>query len=158
MEWETRLTELWASLDSLDEDEFRARMDDLAGSMPEAVAAYERGSAFDSTGHSDRAVPLYREALALGLGEDRRRQCVIQLASSLRNVGEAQESVSLLTAERERRSDELDDAVCGFLALALVSAGREREAIGVALAALATHLERYQRSLRNYAAELTAAG
>jgi hypothetical protein len=30
-------------------------------------------------------VPLYREALAAGLGEDLRRQCVIQLASSLRN-------------------------------------------------------------------------
>jgi tetratricopeptide (TPR) repeat protein len=119
-----------------------------------AVAAYERGSAFDNTGHPDRAVPLYREALDLGLGEDLRRQCVIQMASSLRNLGEVEESVALLTAERGRQSDELDDAVAAFLALALTSAGREREAIGVALGALATHMDRYQRSLRNYAAEL----
>jgi tetratricopeptide (TPR) repeat protein len=154
MDYETELKELWAALDSLGEEEFRARMDALAESMPAAVAAYERGSAFDSTGHPDRAVPLYREALAAGLGEDRRRQCVIQLASSLRNLGEAGEAVSLLEGERSRRSDELDDAVAAFLALALVSAGRERAAVRVGLEALASHMTRYQRSLRNYAAEL----
>ena len=154
MDYENRVAELWASLDSIGEDEFRARMDTLAASLPPAVAAYERGSAFDSTGYPDRAVPLYREALAAGLGEDRRRQCVIQLASSLRNLGEAEEAVALLTEERDRRSDELDDAVAAFLALALVSAGREREAVRTSLEQLATHMSRYQRSLRNYAAEL----
>jgi hypothetical protein len=154
MDWETRLAALWASSDALGEEELRARMDALAEEMPPAVAAYERGSAFDSTGHPDRAVPLYREALSLGLGEDRRRQCVIQMASSLRNLGEAEEAVALLSAERGRRSDELDDAVSAFLALALTSAGREREAVRVALERLATHMSRYQRSLRNYAAEL----
>lgn len=154
MDYETDLQDLWASFDTLGEEEFRERMDALAASLPPAVAAYERGSAFDSTGHPDRAVPLYREALAAGLGEDRRRQCVIQMASSLRNLGEAEEAVSLLSAERDRRSDELDDAVAAFLALALVSAGREREAVRTSLQQLATHMSRYQRSLRNYAAEL----
>jgi tetratricopeptide (TPR) repeat protein len=154
MDYETALEELWASLDSLDEAEFLARMDALAAALPPAVAAYERGSAFDSTGHPERAVPLYREALAAGLGEDRRRQCVIQLASSLRNLGEADEAVALLAEERDRRSDELDDAVAAFLALALVSAGREREAVRTSLEQLATRMSRYQRSLRNYAAEL----
>lgn len=154
MDYENDLKELWASLDSLGEDEFRERMDGLAPQMPPAVAAYERGSAFDSTGHPGRAVPLYREALDVGLEEDRRRQCVIQLASSLRNLGDADEAVALLTQERDRRSDELDDAVAGFLALALTSAGREREAVRAALERLATHMSRYQRSLRNYAAEL----
>jgi tetratricopeptide (TPR) repeat protein len=154
MDYETGLEELWASLDALDEEEFLSRMDALATSMPPAVAAYERGSAFDSTGHPDHAVPLYREALAAGLAEDRRRQCVIQLASSLRNLGEADEAVALLVQERDRRSDELDDAVAAFLTLALVSAGREREAVRTSLEQLATHMSRYQRSLRNYAAEL----
>jgi tetratricopeptide (TPR) repeat protein len=154
MDYEKDLKELWASLDSLGEEEFRERMDALAASLSPAVAAYERGSAFDSTGHPDRAVPLYREALDAGLGEDRRRQCVIQLASSLRNLGEAEEAVALLMQERGRRTDELDDAVAGFLALALTSAGREREAVRAALERLAMHMSRYQRSLRNYAAEL----
>jgi hypothetical protein len=73
------------------------------------------------------------------------------MASSLRNLGRPQESVELLSAERERTSDELDDAVTAFLALALVEVGREREAAALALEALAPHLPRYQRSLANYA-------
>ena len=97
------------------------------------------------------AVPLYRRALELGLADDRRRQAVIQLASSLRNIGGAEESVSLLKGEREAGSDGLDDAVDAFLALALVDTGREREAVSVALTALSRHMTRYQRSLVNYA-------
>jgi tetratricopeptide (TPR) repeat protein len=157
-EWEQRLDDLWASSDALDEEGLRARMEALVAELPEGhpVALYERGSAFDSTGHSDRAVALYREALERGLGPDRRRQAVIQLASSLRNLGEAEESVALLSAERDSGSDELDDAVDAFLALALVDAGREREATSVALLALARHMERYRRSLVNYARELSA--
>ena len=76
---------------------------------------------------------------------------MIQLASSLRNVGRADESVALLTAELDADSDELDDAVRAFLALALVDVGREREAVSHALTALAPHLPRYQRSLASYA-------
>jgi thioredoxin-like negative regulator of GroEL len=152
-EWEQRLADLWASVDDHDEDEFLRRMDALVAELPaqSAVGLYELASAQDSTGHSDLAVPLYRQALELGLGDDRRRQAVIQLASSLRNLGQASESVELLTAEREAGSDELDDAVDAFLALALVDAGREREAVSVALLALARHMTRYQRSLTNYA-------
>jgi hypothetical protein len=152
-EWEQRLADLWASFDDHDEDEFVQRMDELVGELPadSAVGLYERASAFDSTGHSDLAVTLYRQALDRGLGEDRRRQAVIQLASSLRNLGQASESVTLLTAEREAGSDDLDDAVDAFLALALVDAGREREAVSVALLAVSRHMTRYRRSLTNYA-------
>jgi hypothetical protein len=112
---------------------------------------FERAAALDSTGHSDLAVPLYRQALSLGLPGIRRRRATIQMASSLRNLGRAEESVALLTAERDAGSDELDDAVTGFLALALVDVGREREAASLALGALAPHLPRYQRSMGNYA-------
>jgi tetratricopeptide (TPR) repeat protein len=157
MEWDERLAELWASIDELDEDEFRSRMDALVAERPEddAVGLFERAAAFDSTGHSDQAVPLYRRALEQGLEGERRRRAVIQMASSLRNLGQAEESVTLLRAERERGSDHLDDAVSAFLALALVDTGREREAVSIALEALAPHLPRYQRSLAAYAAGLT---
>jgi len=80
---------------------------------------------------------------------------MIQMASSLRNIGRAPESVALLTAERDAGSDDLDDAVDAFLALALVDTGREREAVSIALTALARHLIRYQRSLANYAQQLS---
>jgi hypothetical protein len=152
-EWEQRVTDLWASIDDHTEEEFLTRVEELVAELPadSAIAAFERASSLDSTGHSDLAVPLYRRALELGLHGDRRRRAVIQMASSLRNLGQAPESVALLTAEREAGSDELDDAVSAFLALALVDTGREREAVSVAVTALSRHLTRYQRSLANYA-------
>ena len=153
MEWEQRLAALWATIDEQSEEEFLGKMERLVAELPadDAVGIFERAASLDSTGHSDRAVPLYRRALALGLPEIRRRRAVIQLASSLRNLGQAEKSVTLLRAEREVASDELDDAVSAVLALALVDTGREREAVSVAVAALAPHLPRYQRSMANYA-------
>lgn len=152
-EWETRLADLWAAFDDCPEDEFVSLMDGLTAELPpgDGVARFERAAARDATDHSDLAVPLYREALALGLPGQRRRRAVIQLASSLRNLGRADESVTLLEAELRRGSDHLDDAVRGFLALALADTGRDREALSLALGALAPHLPRYQRSLANYA-------
>jgi hypothetical protein len=152
-EWEQRLSDLWVSIDDHSEEEFSTKMEELTAELPadSSVAAFERASALDSTGHSDLAVPLYRQALDLGLHGERRRRAVIQMASSLRNLGRASDSVALLTAERETGSDDLDDAVSAFLALALVDTGREREAVSLALTALSRHLTRYQRSLADYA-------
>lgn len=152
-DWEQRIAALWAVFDDLAEADFLARMAELTADRPadSGPALFERAAAFDSTGHSDLAVPLYREALQLDLPGERRRRAVVQLASSLRNLGRPEESVVLLRAERERGSDHLDDAVSATLALALADTGREREAVSVAVAALAPHLPRYQRSMANYA-------
>ncbi|MFL6144207.1 MAG: tetratricopeptide repeat protein [Labedaea sp.] len=152
-DWERRVAHAWASIDEHSEADFLALIDNLAGELPErdAIADFERACSFDSTGHPDRAAPLYRRALETGLTGERRRRAVIQLASSLRNLGQAPESVRLLTAERAAGSDNLDDAVAAMLALALTDVGREREAVSVAVAALAPHLPRYQRSMANYA-------
>ena len=132
-------------------------MDTLLAELPanSAVAAFERASSLDSTGHTELAVPLYRKALEIGLEGERRRRAVIQMASSLRSIGQASESVALLTAEQSAGSDDLDDAVSAFLALALVDTGREREAVSLALQALSRHLCRYQRSLANYARRIS---
>jgi hypothetical protein len=81
---------VWASFDLYaDEAEFRALVDKLVAELPEssAVAEFERACAFESTGAPDQAIPLYRKALASGIAGIRRRRAVIQLASSLRNVG-----------------------------------------------------------------------
>jgi tetratricopeptide (TPR) repeat protein len=155
-DWEDRLAALWSSFDAHDEATFRAKLDALAAERPpgDAIALFERAGAFDSTGMEKEAAPLYRQALAAGLPGDRRRRAVIQLASTLRNLGEFDESVALLRAERERPSDSLDDCVTAFLALALADTGREREALSLALTALARHLPRYNRSLAYYANDL----
>jgi Tetratrico peptide repeat len=152
-DWERRLADAWVSLDQRSEVEFLALIEQLAAELPpnSPIGIFERAASLDSTGHADLAVPLYRRALAHGLTDERRRRAVIQLASSLRNLGQPAESVELLLAELDTGSDHLDDAVRAFLALALVDSGREREAVSVALTALAPHLPRYQRSTVNYA-------
>ncbi len=153
-----QLTDLWAGADDHEPADFRALVDAAVAELPtdHPVALFERACANDSTGRPDRAVPLYEQALAAGLTGLRRRRAVIQLASSLRNLGRAEEAVELLSAERGRAVDPaaagLDDAVAAFLALALADTGRAREATGLALGALAPHLPRYTRSLANYAA------
>ena len=155
-DWERRLAEVWASAADLDDAELRERVAALAAERPagDAIALFELGGADDSTGRPEAAEVRYRQALAAGLPGERRRRAVIQLASTLRNLGRVAESVELLSAEREAGSDELDDAVAAFLSLALVDAGREREATGIALEALAAHLPRYNRSLATYARAL----
>ena len=155
-DWEARLAAAWATLDDHDEStagDFRAAIDELVAELPDdsPLGPFERACAFDSTGHSDRAVPLYQEALKRGLAGYRGRRARIQLSSSLRNIGRPEEGVALLTPELDAPSDELDDAVRATLALCLSSLGRDREGLSLALGALAPHLPRYQRSMANYA-------
>lgn len=152
-DWEQRVAALWATMDDYDEPEFLTLIEKLVEELPPTAPEgfFERACALDSTGHSDLAVPLYRQALDAGVTGERRRRSVIQMASSLRNLGRSQESVALLEDELKQPSDHLDDAARAVLALALTDVGREREAVAVAVGALAAHLPRYQRSMANYA-------
>jgi tetratricopeptide (TPR) repeat protein len=155
-DWERRVEALWAAIDEHDEDDFRAAMERLVAERPpgDPVGLFELASALDSTGHPEPAAERYRAALDGGLAGYRRRRAVIQLASSLRNLGRVDESLALLEAERATAFGELGDELAAFLALALTSAGREREAVAVALTALAPHLTRYTRSVTAYADDL----
>ncbi|MBA3429714.1 MAG: tetratricopeptide repeat protein [Actinobacteria bacterium] len=105
-EWEQRISALWAEIGDHDGEGFVALVDGLAAELPQgnATALFERASARDSSGRSDRAVPLYEAALSAGLVGERRRRATIQLASSLRNLGSHREAVDLLTAELDSRS------------------------------------------------------
>lgn len=164
-DWQQRVAAVWAALPDVEQTDdaaarFRARIEALAAEPPPGHPAglFERACAFDSTGRPGEAVPLYRAALAAGLSGTPRRRATIQLASSLRTLGRSAESVELLTAERGAGSDELDDAVCAFLALALTDVGREREAVSLAVGALAGHLPRYRRAAGAYARLLVEHG
>jgi len=154
--WEQRVADLWSAIELHEPDAFVAQMDALTMELPlhSAVGLFERGSAQDSTGHPELAVPLYQAALNAGLTGLRRRRATIQLASSMRNLGNAQEAANLLTAEIHATSDELDGAVHAFLALALADLGQEREALAISLTALSRYLPRYNRSLARYASEI----
>ena len=155
LDWEERIAEAWAA--DVSDEERIGLIDALAAERPEddAVALFERAGARDSAGWELEAEPLYRQALARGLDEDRRVQAVIQLASTIRNLGKVDESLALLRTEYERGTDAaLHDATAAFYALALVSSGDAVHAASVALQALAPHLPRYTRSVSGYAREL----
>ncbi|MFK0213870.1 tetratricopeptide repeat protein [Streptomyces sp. NPDC090298] len=162
-DWDSRVAALWKRLDDHEPADFRAQVAALAAERPadDPAAVFEQGAAHDSTGLPEEAVAHYRRALDLGLTGLRRRRAVIQLASSLRNLGRPDRSVDLLTAERDIPADRLDaderalaGAVDAFLALALADTGRDREAASLALGALAPLLPRYNRSLAYYAKDL----
>ena len=154
--WESRLLNLWRDIDRYEQTAFVAEIESLMLELPSGspLGLFERASAQDSTGHPDVAIPLYRAALEGGLDGLRRRRATIQLASSLRSLGYANDAVALLRTELDAASDELDDAVRAFLALALVDLGHEREAAAIVLAALSKYLPRYNRSLARYASEI----
>ena len=154
--WEARATDLWKRIDEHAPEAFVGRIEALSAELApgSAVGLFERGAAQDSTGHPDLAVPLYQAALDAGLSGLRRRRAVIQMASSLRNLGDAAQAAALLSAELNQPSDELDGAVRAFLALAFVELGREREAVSISLTALSQYLPRYNRSLARYARDL----
>lgn len=155
-EWEARLAELWTRLDHSDERAFVAEMRQLTDELPKGhpVAMFEMGAAKDSTGSPREAVEFYELALKAGLSGLRRRRVKIQMASSLRNLGQPQQAVDMLFEEMEQPPDELSQAVAAFLALALADLGREREALAISLGALSTYLPRYNRSLARYAESL----
>ena len=158
-EAEDAITGLWE-----DEDEARRIVTGAAlyAEYPDdARIAYEYGGTFDSAGQPERAIELYREALGAGLREPFRHRAVIQLASSLRNVGGHDEAVRLLDELARDRPESI--GIAAFRALALQSAGRPEEALGSLLAAVAHEsmdedVQRYRRSLTAYAADLTPKG
>jgi len=152
-DWELRIDTLWDRIADYQPDDFIRAMDSLTEELSpdHSRALFERASAFDSTGHSDRAVPLYQKAISKGLDDSLRRRAVIQMASSMRNLGQVEESAKLLREELEKGQDELDDAVRAFLALTLADSGKEREALSLVLKALGPRLPRNQKSVVNYA-------
>jgi len=131
-----------------------SRMGSLVADRPagDAAAMFEMGGVYDSLGLELEAIPLYRAALEAGLEGERATRVFIQLASTLRNVGDSAEAVSMLEAAPMSAVDE--PARQAFLALALYDEGRYGDALRTALLALVPTLESYQRSLRGYAGEL----
>jgi Tetratrico peptide repeat len=154
-----RAAALFAAIDDYQEQDFIAEIDALAAELPDGDpdGLFHRACARDSFGHSGAAIPLYRRALdAGGLTGENRRRTVIQMASSMRNVGQAEAALDLLLAERAHGSDHLDDALTCTTALCLASLGRDREGLSLALVALAGHLPRYNRSMANYGKALVS--
>ena len=150
------ITRAESLIDSGRYDEAIALLDvALATSPDDPIALYHLGSAHDSAGHEAEAVEPYRRALAGGLDPEMALAARIQLASTLRNMGETRESVEILEAAVAEHPQHR--AARMFLSLALVSDGRSTDAVRILLDLLLTNAgppERYTRSLRNYTDDL----
>jgi tetratricopeptide (TPR) repeat protein len=155
-DWAARVAEVWDSADEIGDNILRERIDELVAERPsdDPEAAFEAASVRDSTGLEAEAAVEYQRALDLGLGEPNRGRTFIQYASTLRNLGRYDEALALL--DKLEPGNELTDAAAATRALTLVSMGRPVEGAAIAIAALASHLPRYQRSMKNYAQELLA--
>lgn len=154
--WDDRIDAVWGDSELTDAERIEA-IDVLASERDpqDARALFERAGARDSAGREAEAEPLYRAALARGLDEEHRAQAVIQLASTLRNLGRLDEALELLEGER-RRGGDLAEAASAFYALTLASRGETLRATAIALETLAPHLPRYNRAVGAYARELAS--
>lgn len=154
-QWETSVTDLWGRFDSLDRASGVAAMRELVAACPatDGRAAFELAGMYDSMGFEDEAGAEYERALELGLEEARHAQLAVQYGSTLRNLGRLDEAIAVLQAAPVHASTGSAPRI--VLALALHSAGRQDEALQVALDAQIDALPRYQRSMRRYASALT---
>lgn len=150
-DWEERIRMFWLYVGDVDEQSTLSSMQLLAAERPDddPAAVYELASVYDFLGREAKAIPLYRRALKLGLDPVRRSQAQIQLASSLRNVGETTDAITIL--EDVESGATIGDADKAFLALALFDVGRPGDALRVALKALAKTLPLYGGAIDHYA-------
>jgi cyanophycin synthetase len=154
-EFEPAIAELW----DLPEGEARtAAGRELHEANPgDARLLFEYAGTLDAAGHEQEAIGHYRQALALGLREPHRHRAVIQLASSLRVVGGAEEAFTILSDLARERPNSV--AVAAFRALAAAETGRGHQAVGDLIDTLLHHAGdedtlSYQRALHAYAEEL----
>jgi cyanophycin synthetase len=154
---EAVIAELWDLQDA--EARIRAAAELHAASPDDARLTFEYAGTLDAAGREGEAIPFYREALDKGLREPQRHRARIQLGSSLRSVGRADEAYELLSALAVERPHSV--AVTAFRALAAADCGRPGEAVADLVDALVHHAGdedslSYQRALHAYAEELRA--
>jgi Tetratrico peptide repeat len=160
--WESRVAAIWKTANAMSPEALVAAIDALAAERPadDANALFERACARDTAGFEADAETYYRAALASeNLDAYRRSRASIQLGSTLRILGQLDESEILLVAELDRHMEagnprELHDEARAILAMTYIAQGRAVEAAGLALLTLAPHLSRYNRSMAANAAEL----
>jgi tetratricopeptide (TPR) repeat protein len=152
--WQDRVDKFWGTADDSHIEETLAAMKVLVAELDETDArgSFELASVHDFLGLEQEAIPLYRKALELGLDGIARERAVIQLASSLRNVGKPLDAIDLL--QRNNFSDETQKAASVFLALAKFDIGDKAEALRLAREDSFPADGMYARSIKFYLSQL----
>ena len=128
-----------------------------SSSSSEGLAALRLAFEADSAGREDDAPTHYRRAFELGVPDEELAPALLGFGSTLRNVGDLQESVRVLSEAVERFPEHR--ALRVFLAYSLWSAGRQADGMRSLVNALyvgdpAPELERYRRAITGYADDL----
>ena len=118
---------------------------------------FEYAGALDAADDTAAAIEQYEAALAAGLREPHRHRARIQLASSLRLAGRADEASALLAELAGERPESA--AVIAFGALAALDAGRAQVAVADLIDALLARAidddsQQYRAAISRYAALL----
>lgn len=152
--WDQQLDNFWNTSAEKTAEQLRAELADLLRGMDpnDPRVLFEIASLHDFLGEEAQAVQPYRQALQGSLHGQKREEALIQLASTLRNLGETEETISLLA--QVPTDSALHTDAQGFLALALFDAGREAEAVVAAVTALAPKAQLYSRALDAYARDI----
>lgn len=155
-DWQERVDAVWSAATDENEAETVAAIRALAAERPDDPrAVFEVAGTYDFGGHEAEAEPLYKQALDAGLEEPYRGRAVIQLASTLRNLGRYDEAAAWLKNTFADDPDHpLAEVANAFMALVLSSQGDDKAALTVALTTLSRHLPEYGRAVQFYATEL----
>lgn len=156
--WESQVEAFWKNCYGKDAVQLRKELEQLLAGMDpkDPRVLFEIASLHDFLGEEEQAVAPYQQALDSGLSGQKREEALIQLASTLRNLGQFHQAISLL--QQFPSTSELHADAQGFLALALLDAGHSAEAVRTAVTALAPHTRLYARALTAYAQDLSVPG
>lgn len=115
---------------------------------------YELGGAYDTAGEEATALGFYERAMEKGLTGDVRRRCYLQYGSTLRNLGQIDDSLRAFARARAEFPESV--ALGAFEALTFHADGRPNTALASLLVLLAEHvqapeLDRYKPALRGNA-------
>lgn len=122
-----------------------------------ARAHFEYANVLDYCDCESQAIPYYHHALDSGLEWPLNLFALIQLGSSLRNVGQYTDALSVLKQAYELKPDYSPTAI--FYSLALFSAGKPKDALQQALHFILEQTpgqdrQRYIEPLQRYIADL----
>ena len=124
--------------------------------MAAGSEALRRAWEHDSAGREAEAVAEYRAAFAAGVDEEDLPGALLGLGSTLRNVGELEESERVLRQAVTRFPEHA--ALRVFLALTRWSSGDAKgsfqELVEALFRADAAGMARYERAIRGYSADL----
>jgi tetratricopeptide (TPR) repeat protein len=150
--WETVVKNGWENKD--DETKLIEYFLEVAEKYPNSARAkFELANAYDFTRQEETAISLYEDAISIGLDAECEAYALLQLGSSLRNVGRIDDAISIL-ADAEHRYPEFP-SITMFLGMAMHDKNKNTEALRKTLNAMLRHLktsdmERYRMALENY--------